>query len=220
MFLSYNYIGTDYDAALRNDGDIHQARLTWRHDYSPRLYTRLGAGPSYEKTDGRDAYWDYNGIAELNYLTERGNLNFTVEKLFTVDNFSGTRDRGFVDLWDARFTFDYSLTQHLTTQARIGYTNEDRTDPLVAVENVVTSDIPQEALTDDTLSDLEEYQRERYYAGIGFSYLFWQDYTASVDYLFTKQESDQFFDDYDDHRLSFDLVLADGAVQVVGLLTR
>ena len=76
LTLNYYFIDTDYDQILREDVYIHQMRLTWRRDFSPHLYTRLGAGPSYGKADGGDGNWGGNGIAAVNYTMEHGFLNF------------------------------------------------------------------------------------------------------------------------------------------------
>ena len=49
--------------------------------------------------------------------------------------------------------------------------------------------------------ELEKYHRDRYQAGLGINYNFLQDYSASIIYRYTKQESDQAFDNYDENRL-------------------
>ena len=94
LSLNYYFIDTNYDSSLRNDVYINQVRATWRRDFSPHLYTKLGVGPSYGKVEGSDADWGGNGIAELNYLMEHGFLNFTVDKRYEVQNFSGDYQRG------------------------------------------------------------------------------------------------------------------------------
>ncbi len=90
LSLSYNYVGTKYDETLLNDDDIHQMRLTWKRVFSPRMYTNLGIGPSYAKSEEQNGTWGGNGIAEINYAVEHGYYNFKVEKNYDVDNFSGT----------------------------------------------------------------------------------------------------------------------------------
>lgn len=201
LFINYNYIGSRYDEILQDNSDIHQMRFNWRRDISSRLYTILGIGPSYEKTEGRDANWEGNGIAEINYLTERGSYNFVIEKQYDVVNFDGTRQRGIVDYWDTRFSFSYNLSRNLSLIGNLSYLYEDRQDPIVALARILESGDPQAALQDEDLTELEKYHNDRYLAGIGLSYTFWQFYTARADYTFTKQESDRINDDYDDHRL-------------------
>ena len=203
LSLTYNYIGAKYDAPLRNDSDIHQMRFTWRRDFSPQMYTRLGIGPSYEKTEGRDENWGGNGIVEWNYQVERGNFNFLLDKRYGVDNFSGSDERGAVDSWDGRFSFNYLLSQNLSLNGSLGFIYEDREDPVVALGRVLSTEDPQAALANEDLTGLDEYHRDIYVAGAGLSYTFMQFYTASIYYAFTKQESDRvgISDNYDDHRL-------------------
>ena len=78
---------------------------------------------------------------------------------------------------------------NLSMTGRLSYRYEDREDFLPAIE-------------DGGTEQLEEYHRDYYIAGIGFSYTFWQFYTASVDYTYTKLDSDRLERDaYTDNRL-------------------
>jgi hypothetical protein len=188
LSLSYNYIGTRYDETLQDDSDIHQMRLTWRRDISSRMYTNLGIGPSYVKTEGRDAEWGGNGIAEVNYAVEHGFFNFLVEKTYDVDNFSGSDESGLVDSWETRLSGSYQLQRDLTLSGRASYFYEDREGPLAVPGG-------------GGLTRLEEYHNDRYIAGATLSHTFWQFYTASIDYTFTTLDSDRVGDSYDDHRI-------------------
>ena len=202
LFAQYYYIGTRYDGSLRNDNDIQQIRLNWRRDFSPRFYTILGAGPSYEKTEGQNGNWDYNGLIEINYQTnERSSCRFSLEKIYDVYNFDGTRQRGVSDFWNARFSLDYSMTRNLSMAGYLSYIYEDRSAPIVAVDRVLASGEPLAGLDQDELIELATYHNDRYYAGVGLNYTFWQYYSASVNYTYTKRESDRINDDYDDHRI-------------------
>ena len=194
LSLSYNYIGTQYDEVLRNDDEIHQSRLSWRREFSQRLNTTLGAGPSYEKSEGQDGNWGGNGIAEINYLIQHGSFTFAVEKRYDVDNFSGTNARGFIDYWDTHFRFNYQLFSHVTLDGRIAYRFEDRKDPVTTTGN---------ALANDTTP--AEYNKDLITTGLGVHYTFWQYYSAGLNYTYTKQDSELIGDDYDDHRLLFSL---------------
>lgn len=185
--LSFDYTAARYDESERNDDDIFQMRLTWRRDFSPRLYTILGAGPSYSKTEGQDAQWGGNGIAEIQYdVVEHGFLNFRVEKNYDVDNFSGSDESGVVDTWATILSGRYQLRSDLGLSGRLGYLYEDREE---------LSPEPGDANNTDT------FHEDRYIAGAGLRYTFLQFYTASVDYTFTKLNSDRSEDDYDDHRV-------------------
>lgn len=189
--LDYNYIGTQYDEAEKNNGQIHQSQLNWRHDFSQQLNSTLGAGPSYEKTEGQDGNWGENGIAEINYLTQHGSFTLGAEKRFDVDNFSGTTDRGFIDYWDTYFHFTYQLFEHLSCDGRLSYRNEDRTESALTTSSAT---IP----VDPTLT---QYNRDLTTAGIGLTYTFLQYYSAGLNYTFTSQDSEQIGDTYDDHRV-------------------
>jgi hypothetical protein len=152
------------------------------------LYTKLGFGPTYEKTEGQDATWSENGIAEVNYALEYGFLNFLVEKSHDVDNFSGSDERGTVDSWETRLSGMHRLQKDLSLSGRLAYINEDREEF-------------RETPANGDESQVTEFNRERYIAGAILRYTFWQYYNASVNYTFTKQDSEQAGDDYDDHRI-------------------
>lgn len=199
--LTYNYIGARYDEPLQNDGDIHQARLTWEREYSEHLTSRFGLGPSYEKTEGQDANWGGNGIAELSYQGQRNSLTGLVDKRYDVDNFSGTSRRGFVDSWNARLGYTHQPLKDLNLSAYLSYVYEDREQPIVGISRVIAGEDVGQQLTDSEFSELEKYHRDRYRAGIGMNYAFFQDYSALISYSYTRQESDIPSDNYDENRL-------------------
>lgn len=190
--LKYNYIGTRYDEALQEDGDIQQIRITSQYDFSRQLSVTLGGGPSYQKSEDRDANWGGNGIGELTYSSKHSSVNFSVEKAYDVENFSGTTQRGFVDYWDTRFSVEYALLAQLDFDGHISYRYEDREEPSTASQSILEGD--------DTLS-VTEYHQDYYTTGVGLQYTFMQNYGASLRYTFTKKESEQIGEDYDDHRL-------------------
>jgi hypothetical protein len=80
------------------------------------------------------------------------------------------------------------LLKDLSLSGRLAYINEDR------------EQFRATASSGDE-SQITEFNRERYIAGAILRYTFWQFYTAGVDYTFTKQDSEQAGDDYDDHRI-------------------
>ncbi|MFT5701034.1 MAG: hypothetical protein ACI8ZB_003922 [Desulforhopalus sp.] len=194
--LSYNYIGTKYDEDIRVDFDIHQLQLTWSRIFARQTTVTLGAGPSYEKSEGRDSNVGGNGIAEIEYQAQHGSVTFGVEKSYGVDNFSGTEERGFIDYWDTHLLFDYQIMSNLTLDGQIRYRYEDReqfTDDALGLSET------------DLVNNFEEYNTEEFVTGLGLSYNFLQNYTASMQYTFTKQESEIVGDNYDDHRFLFTL---------------
>ncbi len=180
LTLSYRYVAIRYDEDLQDDSDIHEATFTWRRDFSSRLFTVVGAGPSYVDIEGGDSTWGGNGLVEINYTVQRGSYNFTLEKGYDPDNFTGTDERGVIDSWDARFVMIRQLSRALDFDGRLSYYREER---------------------EETILDNEDVVEDRYRAGVGFDYTFWRYYTIGVEYTFTHQESDDDEDDYDDHRV-------------------
>ncbi|SHI12825.1 hypothetical protein [Desulfofustis glycolicus] len=196
LSASYSFIGTRYDETeIEEDIDIHQVRFTWRRDYSPGTYTSIGIGPAYV-VSGDDESWEGTGLAEWNYALQRGNLNVAVEKGYDTEDFDGTSERGLVDYWESRFSFSYRLSQYLTMTGRLSYLYEDREDVIT-----VPLESPDETIEAIDSFELDTYHNDRYEANIGLGYTFMQYYTASVDYTFTKQESDRIDEEYDDHRI-------------------
>jgi len=187
LTVSFDYTAARYESSNQDDNDIYQGRLNWRRDHSSRMYTNLGAGPSYSKTDGQDGDWGGNGIAEVNYaVDEHGYINFSVEKSYDVDNFDGSDESGVVDTWATRLRGGYQLQSDLNVSGNLAYLNEDREEL-----------VPRAGDPDN----IDDYTEDRYIAGAGLSYDFLQYYTASVDYTFTKLDSDRDRDSYDDHRV-------------------
>ena len=111
LSLYYNYIASRFDEELRENSDTHQVGVNWKHEFSPHMYTNLGAGPSYAKTEEQDAQWGGNGIAELNYRIEHGFLKFIVEKKYDVVNFSGNNEVGLVDVMGLPFLYSISFVR-------------------------------------------------------------------------------------------------------------
>jgi hypothetical protein len=187
LSLSFDYIAARYDGSNEDDNDIYQGRFTWRRDYSSRMYTNLGAGPSYSKTEGQKGNWGGNGIAEVNYaVDEHGYINFSVEKSYDVENFSGSDESGIVDTWATRLSGGYQLQSDLSLSGNLAYLNEYREELAPRLGDP---------------DNIDNYTEDRYIAGAGLSYTFLQFYTASVDYTFTKLDSDRDRDEYDDHRI-------------------
>ena len=193
LSLEYFFIGARYDDTAQNDGDIHEGRLVWQHEYSRHISTKLGAGPSYEKAEGQDANWGGNGIAELKYLFRPGSLSFTVEKGYDVDNFSGSGERGVVDFWNFKSAMDYRVLKNLLFDGHLTYRHEDRRHRSAADES--------EAEGEEENVEQNSYSKNRYSTGVGLRYVFLQDYSTSFNYTFVKQDSEKISDDYDDHRL-------------------
>lgn len=182
LTVTYNYLGTRYDDDLQDYSDIHQLLFSWRRDWSPQFFTVVGAGPSYEKTEGRDENWGSNAIVEADYQFQKGSYRFILEKGFGTNNFAGDDELGVVDFWDARFFYVRQLTRNLTFDCQLAFYTEERDDPTFVAGS-------------------DDIQEDRYTAGFGLAYNFLRYYTASLDYSYFTQDSDQPEDNYDDHRI-------------------
>ena len=191
--IEYSYIGARYDETEQEDSDIHEMRFSWRYKYSRHLTTKLGAGPSYEKTEGQDANWGGNGIAQLDYLFRNGAVSLAFEKGLDVDNFSGANERGTVDFWAIRFGVSYRPLDRLSCSGNLAYRREDRTEPSRVVN-------PQEIL-DNKDGGPAESAEDQYTAGFSLRYAISTTSSTGLNYTYIREDSDDDGDDYQDHRI-------------------
>jgi len=205
LSAAYNFIGARYDETLRDDIDINQVRFTWERDFTEHLNTTLGIGPSYQKVENRDGEWAGNGIAGLNYTGRRSTTGVSLEKRYDIDSFSGTGELGFTDAWIGRFDYTQQMLRSLSVRANLYWFYEDREDPVYGAEQILEEIAAGGDVSGISLEEAEEYHRDTFLAGLGLDYTFMQNYTASLSYFFTKRESDQEADNYDEHRVLFQL---------------
>ncbi len=191
--IEYSYIGARYDATEQEDSDIHEMQFSWRYEYSRHLAAKLGAGPSYEKTEGQDANWGGNGIAQFDYLFRNGTASLAFEKGFDVDNFSGANERGTVDFWTIRFGVSYLPLDSLSCSVNLAYRQEERTEPSEAVN-------PREDL-DNTDDGPVESEEDQYSAGFGLRYAISTTSSTGINYTYIREDSDDDGEDYQDHRV-------------------
>lgn len=186
--LTYDYIGARYDEAGLGDNDIHQARVNWRKKFSRQVSTVIGVGPTYTQNEERDDAWSGNGIAQIHVSDRRWAYSLSVEKGYDVENFSGTSDKGTVDYWSSYLKASLQFTEAVSVKGKLTYKDEQK-------DRVVTAD--------DTAAEteLESYDQYRYGGEAAVEYRFSKEYSASLLYRFTRQESDLEEQSYDDHRL-------------------
>lgn len=196
LSVSYNYSGSEYEDPLQNDSDVHQGRLTWQKDYSKKLSTTIGAGPSYQKVEGQDSNYGGNGIVSIDYRIKHGSIGFALEKGYDIENFSGTDERGVVDVWDVDLSAGYRLNRDLSLSSGLNYRNEKR-DELLPLGSGLGEPNGEARVTEIT--------KDIYSLDLGLSYSFMRFYSASINYTFLRQESDQVTDEYDDHRIVLSL---------------
>jgi hypothetical protein len=182
LSLTYGYVGTRYDSGL-NDSDIHNLTAGWKRDVSKHLNFDVGAGPSYAKPENQEGKWGYNAHAITNYLIEHGKLGLSVDKSFSVDNFSGTSTGGYMDAWTGRGDFNYQLYEDLTCTLFASFQDQDHKDAISSFGAAA-------------------YNEKVYSTGVSMKYTFWRWYYTTVGYTFTRQTADNpFISQYDENRV-------------------
>ncbi|PID71979.1 MAG: hypothetical protein CSB34_04855 [Desulfobulbus propionicus] len=183
----YNYSGTDYEAAARRDREIHDITLGWQWSISPRLNFSIGGGPTYSKTDGEEGTWDSNGNLVLNYQLQRGSLSLSASGGQHVQNYTGTNERRSSEFWQIQARCNYSLFERVSLTGYATYDNSDAEEAGSMAGSTIT------------------VNTKRYGGGLGLSYMFHPDWSATLSYDYTKQESDDAGDEYDDHAVTVGL---------------
>ncbi len=195
--VGYNFTGAEYIDELQDDKQTHQARISWVKKFNQNLSSTLGAGPSYQKTDGYDAEWGVNGIFALNYMMERSSVKIQVEKNYDVKNFSGTNERGAADSWITTLGADYWINENVSVDTALSYTQETLEEAALAENSDVGGS--------QSVAATEKYDKALYRAVFGLSYNFAENYFTNLAYTYSKKDSDHSDDEYNDHRLLFTL---------------
>ncbi|PIE64711.1 MAG: hypothetical protein CSA26_06630 [Desulfobacterales bacterium] len=196
--VTYDYSGVQYDDPLGSDGSIHHLQLSWRKEISSHLHTILGGGPSCRKTDGLAAVWDANGIAQVDYQTKRLSWRLKLDKVSELDNFSGTAERGSVNIRRAATSARYRLSKDFDITTSLDYIHKEHEKVTIGSRTHDSS-----VATEQTNSEREAYAKEQYSAEMALSYRLLKDCTAQIIYRFTHNNSEKDKEDYDDHRLLF-----------------
>ncbi len=184
--LAYLYTGTRYDNPARNNNEIQQGTLSWKHEFSPHVNSDLGGGPTYVKTEGQSGKTGYNAHANLNYAIEHGKFDIGLEKTYTVQNFSGTSTGGTIDEWTAKGDFNYQLYEHFSYELFAAYSNQDHSNANVDTSSNTTT----------------SYKEKISSAGVTLKYGFWHWFTATLGYTFTHRTADSdLIDQYDENRV-------------------
>jgi|GEM_PF-532948 len=195
MYTSYSYYQTDYEAEVRRDSEIHDITLGWEWNISPRLNFSLGGGPTYSKIEGESGSWDPNGNFALRYQLERGSVNVSASGGVDTDNFSGTSERSIREYWQVQTGFTYSIFERVTVTGYATFLNEDSDEAgAVAVDGDDSYSTP--TVTINTRS---------YGTGVRLTYLLDQDWSATLSYDYTKEDSDILADEYDAHAVTVGL---------------
>jgi len=199
--FDYVFRATDYEND-RRDVDVHEFTAGWEHRFSARTSVLIAAGPTYVDADGVDGDWGYNAEFLLNRTYQHGAVSFSVDKSYEPRNFTGSDDGGLADITSIGLDASYQFTRDLTTTAFAEYRYEDILEP--------QGDLLDSAVADagtaeaDTIGDISS-TRDNFSVGAGLDYTFLRWFVASVEYSYFIQDGDFAEDNYDEHRVIFQI---------------
>ncbi len=186
--LEYNYIKAVYDGGERNNSAVYAGQLRWRHRFSEMLESTFGIGPAWR--EGGINHFGLNGLAELHYLHKLGSYSFQIKKIYDVENFDGTDQRGPVDRLNYRLALDRQLGKKLSIRGSLGY-SEERGDELVLAQPGEEG----EAFVRD------EYEKKIWRASLGAKYHLSKEIDAGIRYSFSHLDAEVEDDSYDEHKV-------------------
>ncbi len=189
LALEYNYIKAVYDGGERNNSVVHMGQLRWRHRFSEMLESTFGIGPAWR--EGGTSHFGLNGLAELRYLHKLGSYSFQITKIYDVENFDGTDQRGPVDRLNYRLALDRQLGKRLSISGVLGY-SEERGDELV---------LAQPGEEGETSFVSEEYEKRIWRVSLGAKYHLLEEIDAGIRYSFSHLDAEAEEDSYDEHRV-------------------
>jgi hypothetical protein len=206
LSLKYGFTGVDYDDARRANTNLHDATAGWVWELAKDTSFYLGGGPSYYKTEEQDGTWGYNAAMKLRYGLERGAIEFSLDRGYDIQNFTGSDDEsGIREYWQTRLDFSHQLLEDLSWRLFVNYRDEDQEEVtgqrLIGTVGDAISDVIDEQFAIDT----DTFNRKRLGAGTSLGYKFAQWYAVTISYNYTNQESEQVDDSYDEHRVVLSL---------------
>lgn len=209
-FTEYNYLKTDYDAAIREDYQVNNVALGVDYDINQRLHVTLSGGPSWGSFENSPTESDYNAYAGLTWDYMHGALTFFADKGYDQSNFDGRRS-GLTDFWRTGVALDYQLTQALTATVSASYRDNRRLQyPTPQTIIVVDDGQPVEPPPEEEF-DRIEYTEKDYDAGFSLAYTFLRWYTVSGGYRYYDHDSDLAeggTGSYDEHRAFIQLSIS------------
>ncbi|AGF79894.1 hypothetical protein UWK_03377 [Desulfocapsa sulfexigens DSM 10523] len=211
FLITHSFVGSNYDAILRNDSNLHDLTFGAQYKHSKQLSFELGGGPSYEKKESFDANWGYNAHLNSNYnISKHSSISAGVEKGYDIQNFSQNnnalgKDQGLTDFWKWNINFTHKLTKNIDTSLWINYRDEKQESILYALANNPETEVSSGGINNETTREESVFSRKIYEAGTSLKYSFLQWYTASLRYTFRQQDSEEINDSYDEHRVFLSL---------------
>jgi hypothetical protein len=203
LSLSYSYLGVDYDDPDQLSNGLHDATLGWQWDMAKTLQIALGAGPSYQKTEGEKGTWGYNANGHVKYAIERGAFDLSARRGYDRQNFTGTNENGLRKFWDAKVDFNYEVVQDLALNMFTTYRWEDQEE--ITSAKLDSTDSSATASNSEIIYQTDTFNRQRFGAGTNLGYKFWQSYLLSLSYNYLLQDSEKTNDSYEEHRLVLSL---------------
>jgi len=229
LSLAYSFAAIDYDADDQATVALHDVTGGWQWEISKEFTVNLGAGPSFQKTEGQSGNWGYNANAKVRYALERGALELSANRGYAIENFTGTDENGLREFWQSRLGFDYTILENLSFKLFTTYRNEDReeiterrlaqtevqteaqTEPQTQTQSDTSTVTEAEAATEtppeeqEIITETAVFNRQQYGAGTSLGYKFGQWYSMNLSYNYLQQDSEQVDDSYDEHRLILSL---------------
>ncbi len=213
FFLSYDFSGTDYDAILRPDTNIHDLTFGAQYQHTTRLSFELGGGPSYIKTETFDGHLNYNAHFNCNYdISRRSELTASVERGYDQENFNSNNnnlgsDQGLTEFYDWQVNLSHQFLKNLQGDLFVSYRDENQANFLYGVATELENGTDLQGTDRETFREESIFNRDTYVAGGSLSYSFLQWWTTAISYTYRKQDSDLPNDNYDEHRLYLTLTV-------------
>ena len=207
LSLEYDLAVIDYEAESQADTEIHTALLGWSWEASDKLTLSLGAGPTYQRSDGGEDSWDYAVRFDVKYQLEKSSFQLSGESGTEVKNFTGTDNNGLTNFWEARAVYSRELLEALAMSLFVSYNYDDQETPSLATPDAsIDTESANSDLTDVTADPLStSLVTEKVALGGTLTYTFWQWYSANLSYTFSSQDGDDAADVYDEHRVLLNL---------------
>ena len=206
MEVRYYISATDYEAVLQNDSILHNLSLGANYRLSNHFSFAFGGGPSYEKTEGYKANWNYNAYLNVDYaLSKRSTVSASAEKGYEQDNFSTDntrlgRDQGLTEFTDYRLDLSYQLLKDLNLKLFVSYRDERQENIVHGLVTVADEDIDLTTTDREDRRELSSFDRDIYRGGLTLTYTFMRYWTTTLHYSFRRQNSERFNDSFDENR--------------------
>ncbi len=211
--VSYNFSGTDYDAILRFDTNIHNFTFGAQYQHTTRLSFGLGGGPSYVKTETFKGNLNYNAYANLSYdISRRSQFTASVDKGYDQENFnSGNNslgsDQGLTEFWEWRLNLSHQFLQDLQGDLFVSYRDEKQGNFLYGIATGLETEDDLQTTDRETFREDSIFNKDIYMAGGSLNYSFMQHWSTAFHYTYRKQDSDLLNDSYNEHSLYLTLTV-------------